>query len=122
MKTRRLTDFQKMLVGMAIIISGSLFLHVKVFSKSARAYRNLPTAYETPVVARTPGAALVPSKDSPLEGKVVVIGSERFYLDAGDGKRKAFLYGDAAHPQLGDKVKVSFSEGSPPTTLKLEPL
>ena len=73
----KLSDFQKMILGMALIMSASLTMHVLIFSKKARSYRHLPS----PANASSPEAT---NNQLPVEGKVVVIGTERFYLDAAD--------------------------------------
>ena len=112
----KLSDFKKMIIGMALIMSASLTMHVFIFSKKARSYRKLPA----PTDVESPET--VASKELPVEGKVVVIGTERFYLDAADGKRWMFMFGSTQRPNLGDRVRVSYSQGTPPTALKLESL
>ena len=104
--------FKKMMIGMALIISASATMHVFVFSKSKRAYRNLPSANASPRQMATP-----------IEGKVVIVGSERFYLEDKSGKRWMFLLGKLQHPQVGQSLRVFYSTaGVSMFADRLEPL
>ena len=115
-------DFRKMVIGMAVIIASSLFLHITVFSKKERAYRHLPTVTGAEPVA-SPSADVSVTQGPPVEGKVVAIGTERFYLDSGVGKRWMFLFGSLEpHPVLDQKIRVHYQQGTPPTALKVEEL
>lgn len=121
-QTKDARDFRKMVIGMAVIMASSLFLHITVFSKKDRAYRHLPAVgVDQPSPSATPDAFV--SQGPPVDGKVVAIGTERFYVDAEDGKRWMFLYGNLApHPVLDQKLRIYYFQGTPPTALKVETL
>jgi hypothetical protein len=111
-------DFRKMVIGMLLIMSSSLFLHITVFSKKERAYRHIGEARTA-----SPSPDALVNEASPVEGKVVAIGTERFYLDVADGHRRMFLFGNLEiHPVLDQKLRVYFQAGTPPTAIKVENL
>jgi hypothetical protein len=117
MSRQEIADFKKMGVALALIICASVTMHVFIFSKQPRAYRNLPT----PTEEETPRDQFV-TQGPPVVGKVVALGTERFYLDTTDGKRWTFLFGALEpHPEVGQQLRIYYHQGTPPTALKVEP-
>ena len=111
MNKRDRINLKKMLGGMAMIMSASLVMHIFVFSKGPRAYR--------PQVAMDFSPA-APKEMPPVTGKVVVLGSDRFYMDEPSGRRWMFMLENTYPPLLGSELSVVYLDTKPPTFVRAQ--
>jgi len=115
---KKLTDFQRLAGSFLLIVGLSVTMHILVFShRKGPPIEHYPVAY--PSGQPTPSEFM--AQGPPVEGKVVIIGTDRFYVETANG-REMFFYGDLPHPTFGDHVRVTYAQGTPPTVLKIEKL
>ena len=110
-----MSDVQKFWASFVLICVASLGLHVLVFSKRPGRYQ-----HHTPVYPDSAQETLVPN-ETPLEGRVTVLGTDRFYLDV-QGRQHMFLFGAEARPAPNDRIRVFYFKASPPIVRKWERL
>lgn len=107
-----------MAVGFLLVCLFSAFLQKTVFSKSAN-----PKQHYQPVYSQStpdPEKRFLAS-GPPAVGTVAAVSYDKFYLKRG-GDRLTFLVGQLPMPVVGDRVRVTFAQGRPPTALKIERL
>jgi hypothetical protein len=120
MKKKPMSDEKRLAASFVLIVVLSMTLHVLVFShRKSEEVEHYPVTY--PSDSPTPGSVEFMAQGPPVFGKVVVVGTDRYYLQTPTG-RQMFFYGDLPHPSLGDNVRVTYAQGTPPTVLKLEKL
>ncbi len=110
--------FKRMAVGFLLVCLFSAIMQKTVFSKTAN-----PKQHYEPVYTQStpdPETQFLPS-GPPSVGTVAAVSFDKFYLMT-TGGRQTFLVGQLRMPVVGDKVRVSFAQGRPPTALKIERL
>lgn len=107
-------SFRTLGLALLLIVGGSMSMHTFVFSKKKNLhYRH----HEHGPMA--PAETFVPA-GPPLEGSVAALGLDRIHLFDSRANRATFRCQSPGQYKIGERLRVTFAPGAPPTAVKIE--
>ena len=108
-------SYKKLFLCLFLICGASALMQVMIFNKR----QNLHFRHFRDARLESPKEVYLPS-GPPLDGTVSAIGMDRIHLNNGTGSLVTFRCEDPAQYQVGQKLRVTYAQGTPPTALKIE--
>lgn len=112
---------KRLLLCLAAICGFAGMLQVIVFNKRQNLHfqHHPDQRFATP--AKSGGQdSFVPAGD-PVEGSVAAVGMDRIHLSVA-GKLSAYRCENPGQYKIGEKLRVTYAQGSPPTAVRIERL
>lgn len=109
--------WKRFAVGFVLIVACSAVMHVNLMKKGA-----LKTERYEPRYTDTVEGEEFIAQGPPIEGTVSAISFDRFFVKSGEENITFKVEEGFSMPAVGQRVRVKYFQGTPPTALQLERL
>ncbi|MBT9583215.1 hypothetical protein IV102_07690 [bacterium] len=110
-------SYKKLFFCLALICGASGLMQVLVFGKR----KDLHFRHHPDTRFSTPQEKALPSGPA-LDGTVSAIGMDRIHMNNGAGSLATFRCDNPSQYKIGQKLRITYAQGTPPTALEIETL